>query len=140
MNTGLCGTTTHLVTYNLLLTYTNDFTRIGSTHNRRLIDQYGADPEELLPFHIFKEAVYFVWVNVLEINKKSSFVGSNCGPKQANLCMDGVAVGMLFEKVKDIEMDDFIIPFESPEVLDAPAFKDRMFIKTKKNRDFLKRF
>ena len=54
--------------------------------------------------------------------------------------MDGVAVGMLFEKVKDIEMDDFIIPFESPEILDAPAFKDRMFIKTKKNRDFLKRF
>ena len=54
--------------------------------------------------------------------------------------MDGVAVGMLFEKVKNIEMDDFIFPFESPEVLDAPAFKDRMFIKTKKNIDFLKRF
>ena len=61
LNTGLCGTTTHMVTYNLLLTYTNDFTKIGSTlrgylasHNRRLIDQYGADPEELLPFHILK--------------------------------------------------------------------------------------
>ena len=72
LNTGLCGTTTHMVTYNLLLTYTNDFTKIGSTlrgylasHNRRLIDQYGADSEELLPFHILKEAAYFFWVNVL---------------------------------------------------------------------------
>ena len=33
--------------------------------------------------------------------------------------MDGVDVGMLFEKVKDIEMDDFIIPFKSPEVLEV---------------------
>ena len=105
-----------------------------ASHNRRLVDQYGADPEELLPFHIFKEAVYFFWVNVLEINKKSSFVCSNCGSRPADLFMDGVAVGMLFGKVTNIEMDDFIFPFESPEVLDAPAFKDRMFIKTKKNR------
>ena len=62
---GQCGKTMHLVTYNLMLNYTYAFTKQGCTlrgylalHNRRLIDQYGVDPEKLLPFHIFKNAVF----------------------------------------------------------------------------------
>ena len=73
-------------------------------------------------FTFSKRLFFFTGSMFWKSTKKSSFLCSNCGPRPANLCMDGVAVGMLFEQVKDIEMDDFNIPFESPEVLDAPAF------------------
>ena len=45
---------------------------------------------------------------------------------------------MLFEKVKDKSMDDFVLPFNSSEVLDAPSFKERMFLKNKKGREYLR--
>ena len=50
---------------------------------------------------------------------------------------DGVAVGMQWDKMKEIS--DLIMPFNSPEILDAPQYKERMFIKMKKNRDLLKK-
>jgi hypothetical protein len=141
VNKGQCGKIVHLVSYNLLLNYTYSFAKQGSTLrgflaslNNRFVDQYGAEETELLPFHIFREAVYLFWTAVLDMNEKSSFVCSVCGPRPQDLCMDGVAVGMLFDKVKDINMDEFVIPFESSEILDAPSFRERMFIKNKKKQ------
>ena len=142
---GHCGKLVHLVTYNLLLTYTYDFTKLGSTMrgfvaslNSRMKDQYGIETSELLPFHIFRDAIYTFWTEVLDINEKASFVCSSCGPRPKDLCMDGVAVGMLFEKVKDKSMEEFVIPFDSIEVFDAPNFRDRMFLKNKKGREYLR--
>ena len=40
---------------------------------------------------------------------------------------------------KDISDLDLVLPFNSPEILDAPHYKERMFIKLKKNRDMLKK-
>ena len=52
--------------------------------------------------------------------------------------MDGVAVGMLFEKVKNKSMEEFVIPFDSIEVFDASNSRDRMFLKNKKGREYLR--
>ena len=49
--------------------------------------------------------------------------------------MDGVSIGMLVDKLRDEENP--LLPFISKEILDAPEFKDRMFIKLKKNRNLL---
>ena len=56
------------------------------------------------------------------------------------MCMDGDAIGMLFEKIQDLDDQDFFITFESPDIIDAPTYKERMFIKLKKNRDLLKKY
>ena len=143
-NKGRKGRTTHLVTYNFLLDYTYCFIKTGSTlrgylaaHNKKIRDQYGADTHELVPFHIFRSAVFLFWGEVLNINPKTGFVCPECGPRPKTLCCDGVAVGMQWEKIKDIS--DLVLPFNSPEILDAPHYKERMFIKLKKNRDVLKK-
>ena len=141
---GQKGRTTYLMTYNFLLTYTYVFVKSGTTlrgfinaHNKRLVDQYGATDMDLVPFHIFREAVFLFWENVLNLNPKATFVCPECGPRPATLCCDGVAVGMLWDKVRNIP--DLVLPFESSSILDAPPYKERMFIKMKKNRDFLKK-
>ena len=64
------------------------------------------------------------------------FQCETCGPRPEYLCMDGVAIGMMVEKLK--KEDNLILPASSPVVLDAPSYKERMFIKTKKNRKLLK--
>ena len=145
-NKGRKGRTIHLVTYNFLLDYTYCFIKTGSTlrgylaaHNKKLRDQYGADTHELVPFHIFRSAVFLFWEEVLNINPKTGFVCPECGPRPKTLCCDGVAVGMQWEKIKDISDLDLVLPFNSPEILDAPHYKERMFIKLKKNRDMLKK-
>jgi hypothetical protein len=67
-NKGRKGRTTHLVTYNFLLNYTYCFIKTGSTlrgylaaHNKKLRDTYDVDTHELVPFHIFRSAVFLFW-------------------------------------------------------------------------------
>ena len=143
-NKGRKGRTGHLITYNFLLDYTYNFIKTGSTlrgylaaHNKKMTNQYGAEDHELVPFHIFKNAVFLFWEEVLNMNPKTAFVCPDCGPRPKTLCCDGVAVGMQWDKMKEIS--DLIMPFNSPEILDAPQYKERMFIKMKKNRDLLKK-
>ena len=49
--------------------------------------------------------------------------------------MDGVAIGMLVDKLRDEKNP--LLPFISEEILNAPEFKERMFVKLKKNRILL---
>ena len=119
------------MTYNFLLQYTYSFVKTGSTlrgflaaHNKRLMDQYGADINDFVPFNIFREGVFQFWENVLNLNPKSSVVCPECGPRPNTLCCDGVAIGMLWEKIRDIP--DLVIPFNSETILDAPSYKDRI--------------
>ena len=111
----------------------------NSAQNNRLKQQYGAKDDELLPFHIFRNSVNMFWGKVLEINPTSSFVCENCGPRPKALCFDGVCIGLLTEKLKKVESgEQFDIPIVSEEILEAPDFKFRMFIKNHKNRKFLR--
>ena len=47
----------------------------------------------------------------------------------------GVSIGMMVDKVQ--KEGNLFVPVESDNVLDAPEYKQRMFIKTKKNRRML---
>ena len=49
--------------------------------------------------------------------------------------MDGVSQGMMVDKVQ--KRGNMFVPIESDQVLDAPEYKDRMFIKTKKNKKMI---
>ena len=58
-----------------------------------------------------------------------------CEPWPAYLCMDGVCIGISVDNIKD--SDSFLECSDKP-ILDAPEYKERMFLKVKKNRDSLK--
>ena len=49
--------------------------------------------------------------------------------------MDGVSVCMMVDKVQ--KEGNLFLPIESDKILDAPEYKERMFIKTKKNRKMI---
>ena len=49
--------------------------------------------------------------------------------------MDGVSIGMMVDKVQ--REGNLFVPIESGKILDAPEYKERMFIKTKKNRKMI---
>ena len=116
---GRKGRTTQIFTYNFLLQFTYEFVKCGTTlrsflasHNQLFKSQYGATETELslLSFNNFKEGVFFFWENVLDINMKSSFVCQSCGPRPKDLCMDGVAIRILFEKIQDSDESIFSFP------------------------------
>ena len=50
--------------------------------------------------------------------------------------IDGVSIGIKISSLK--EKDDLFLPFTGNNLLQAPSYKDRMFIKLKKDRDILK--
>ena len=43
---------------------------------------------------------------VLNIDPKTAFVCPDCGPRLKTLCCDGVAVGMQWDKMKEISEND----------------------------------
>ena len=72
---------------------------------------------------LWKECSSFVF----NFNPKSSFVCQTCGPRPKTLFWEGVAIGMLWEKIGDIP--DLVIPFNSVTILDDPSYKDRILKK-----------
>ena len=50
--------------------------------------------------------------------------------------MDGVSIGMMVDKVQ--KEGNLFVPIQSDNILDAPEYKERMYIKTKKNRKMLR--
>ena len=97
--------------------------------------QYGAKQEELLPWYVWNKAVRLFWKDVLNLPLEKLFTCDDCGPRPDYLCMDGVSIGMMVDKVQ--KEGNLFVPIESDNVLDAPEYKQRMFIKTKKNRRML---
>ena len=75
----------------------------------------------------------FFWNEVLNLPLEQLFTCDDCGPRPKFLCMDGVSLGMMVDKVRG----NMLVPIESDQVQDAPEYKERMFIKTKKNRNKL---
>ena len=89
----------------------------------------------LLPWYIWNKAVMFFWNQVLDLPLEKLFICDDCGPRPDFLCMDGVSIGMMVDKVQ--KEGNLFVPIESDKVLDAPEYKERMFIKTKKNRKMI---
>ena len=140
---GRIGKPVHLVTYDLLLDYTYCWSKSGMSqrafnnkHNQKLQMTYGATQNELLPWHVFRSAVTTFWSDVLNLNLKNSFRCRNCGDKPNNLVIDGVSIGIKISSLKD--KSELFLPFSGNSLLDAPTYKERMFIKLKKDRDLLK--
>ena len=75
------------------------------------------------------------WKEVLNLPLQKLFICDDCGPRPDYLCMDGVSIGMMVDKVQ--KEGNLFVPIEPDNVLDAPEYKQRMFIKTKKNRRML---
>ena len=107
-----------------------------AAHNARMQFQYGAEQEELLPWYIWNKAVQMFWREVLNLPLEKLFICDDCGPRPEYLCMDGVSIGMMVDKVQ--KEGNIFVPIQSENILDAPEFKERMFIKTKKNRNMLR--
>ena len=64
------------------------------------------------------------WNEVLNLPLEQLFPCDDCGPKFS--CMDAVSLGMMVDKVQ--KRGSIFVPIKSDQVLDAPEFKDRMFI------------
>ena len=63
---------------------------------------------------------------------------SDCGPRPDYLCMDGVCIGMSSELIRNEKESDLKLKFSDKPTLDAPVYKERMFIREKKHRDLLR--
>ena len=61
-----------------------------------------------------------------------------CGPRPAYLCMDGVCIGISVDNIRDQKDTDLFLEYSDKPILDAAEYKERMFLKVKKNRDSLK--
>jgi hypothetical protein len=105
-------------------------------HNLKLQMTYGASQDELLPWHVFRAAVATFWSDVLDLAAEKSFRCISCGDRPENLVIDGVSIGIKVSSLKD--KADLFLPFDGESLLDAPTYKERMFLKLKKDRDLLK--
>ena len=139
------GKTVHIITYKMLLSYTWNFCKSGSTrhgyyqaHNNRMIFQYGVLQENILPWHIWNTAVTCFWEEILSMNPEKSFVCPDCGPRPDFLCMDGVCVGISVDNIKHQKDSDLFLQYSDKDILDAPDYKSRMFIKEKRNREIIR--
>ena len=92
--------------------------------------------EQLLPKHQWKLAVWTFWENVLGMDPKNLLCES-CGPFPEVLVADGVSIGMFIENLRGKE--NLFVPYNSPDVLQAPSFNDRNFIRQPSNRAILKK-
>ena len=124
------------------MNYTASYSKMGSSergflaaHNSRMQFQYGAEQDDLLPWFIWNKAVMLFWNEVLNLPLDKLFVCDDCGPRPEVLCMDGVSIGIMVDKVQ--KEGNLFVPISSDEILDAPEYKERMFIKTKKNRKMI---
>ena len=106
--------------------------------NNRMIFQYGVNEDHLLPWHIWNNGVTQFW-DALHFDEKTAFMCENCGPMPDNLCMDGVCIGMASDKIKGENRSDLVLEYSDKPTLDAPNYKERMFISQKKNRDLVKK-
>ena len=61
-----------------------------------------------------------------------------CGPRPDYLCMDGVCIRISVDNMRDQKDSDLFLAYSDKPILDAPEYKERMFLKQKKNRDLLK--
>ena len=76
-----------------------------------------------------------MWNDVLDLPLDQLFMYESCGPRPDYLCMDGVSIGILTDKVQ--KEGNLFTPVSSPETLDAPGYNDRQIIKTKKRRNLV---
>ena len=76
-----------------------------------------------------------MWNDVLDLPLDQLFMYESCGPRPDYLCMDGVSIGILTDKVQ--KEGNLFTPVSSPEFLDAPGYSDRQIIKTKESRNLV---
>merc|ERR1719319_1965658 len=129
------GKPIQLLTYSLLLSYSWSWAHSGmslrafnKTHNSRLTSQFGAQPQELLPWHVWRAGVMIFWEETLELSEKVCFQCPICGPRPPVLVIDGVAIGIMKERLH--HQANMFVPFESSKIFDCPTFQDKMFIKS----------
>ena len=127
----------HVISYNLLLNYTSALARMGSSeigflsaHNSRMQFQYGVEQEVLLPWYIWNKAVMFFWNQVLDLPLEKLFICDDCGPRPEFLCMDGVSVGMMVDKVQ--KEGNLFVPIKSEQENDNESLSRRKISKYKK--------
>jgi hypothetical protein len=97
----------HLITYSLLHTYSWLWAKGGLSrraflraHNSRMVDQYGVPETELMTWSVFSSAVKSYNDKVLQIDEQQSALCQTCGPRPSFLCVDGVAIGVLVDKLQ----------------------------------------
>ena len=139
------GKVVHIVSYKILLNYTWSYCKCGSTrhgfyqaHNNRMMFQYGVENEKLILWHIWNSAVTMFWEEIICMNSEQAFMCPECGPRPDYLCMDGVCIGISVDNMRDQKDSDLFLAYSDKPILDAPEYKERMFLKQKKNRDLLK--
>ena len=72
------------------------------------------------------------------MNSEQAFMCPECGPRPDYLCMDGVCIGISVDNMRDQKDSDLFLEYSDKPILDATEYKERMFLKQKKNRDLLK--
>ena len=68
----------------------------------------------------------FFWNQVLDLPLEKLFICDDCRPRPEFLCMDGVSVGMMVDKVQ--KEGNLFVPIESDKILDAPEYKETEII------------
>ena len=129
------------VTYDLLMGYTTAWSNRGVTlraYYDELSDNFLNKWKKpfILTWTIWRFAVIRFWNEVLEIDMKKVFQCIECRLKPPVLVADGTSVG--FQARKLLGETNLFVPLRSKEVISAPIYRKRMFVKKQVNRNILK--
>ena len=138
------GTPVHLVTYRKLHQYQwlwakSGISRIAyhKAESNQHRDLYGAKEEDLMPWHIFNNAVNIFQNNILKPNEKEATICPDCGPEPDFLCCDGIMLTLPMKSLHSEKPEDLYLPMISNEILDAPQYSERMLIRDPRKRAYI---
>ena len=66
-----------------------------------MIFQYGTAEGDLILWHVFNNGVTLFWTDILQFDYNDIMKCPQCGPNPSSLVMDGVAIGLNSDKLRE---------------------------------------